>query len=44
MKNKEPVRLLLEKMLDRQLGNVQNDWPPKCYGLFYQPKRPIKKQ
>ncbi len=31
------------KLLDRQTKKGMTGWPPQCSYIFYQPKRPVKR-
>lgn len=31
------------KVLEKQRKREMTDWPPQCTFIFYQPKRPVKR-
>lgn len=46
MKNKEKAEAALLRMVERvvrhEVTKHNEDWPPHCWGILHQPKRPKK--
>lgn len=40
MELKVKIKEFISKKIDKEMNKDPREWPPQCYGLIYQPKRP----
>ena len=42
MSVKGTIKKIITKKIEKEIKKDPREWPPQCYGLLYQPKRPEK--